>query len=265
MKILYPFECDKICDIVGETRKLLAETDKQMNSIIRHIKDRLENSIENDPITCLQDLSKNAGRAAQSCMYTQRLIQDAFAILKGGRDEYDHMLFPVKDPDPRIATLVDDSTIVLRFSIIPRESTSSYKNDVEDLSSYYHADLVAALDQLNAKQIFPLGNGSIRLQYMHIYPESTPTSSLIDNDNHAYKHYTDLITTCLGRSDGALECSFVYDTFCVDESLSKLSGSYVVVTTSDTPHMSKARLLEVIQGSCLSEYKGCEPPSQTEE
>ena len=195
------------------------------------------------------------------CSYVQRSLQQAYAIVDGENWEDTDPLpysLDMQKPDTRIASMTGDGRLVCRFGIIPKASTSLYLNTNQDMSNQYHRDLKSSIGSMDAKQMLPLVLNPIRIQYVHVFPTDYRQMWMTDNDNYAYKHYTDMIVNLLGRTDSALNCSFAYDTLVSDMIP---SGTYCVVSQKTQGIMDVKDFVCAVQESQLPDYQN--PSNQT--
>lgn len=254
MKCLYLPECIEIDEIIRAAHEQLSCATRHLIDLESHIKKCLDSPEQYQYSNFDGALTSSAEEASLACMYAQRHIQDAYSILVCGDDDTDQQKesgCSVKQPDPRIAIMTDDGIIAIRFAVLPNARPSVYMSEERDLSVYYKPDLTAAISQFDAGHLLRLMKSPIRIQYMHVFPAKRPSERAADNDNYAYKHYTDMIVSALGRSDGSLECCFYYDTFLSDE---VPSGTYVLVSLATTSLIRKDALIGLVKSSDLEMY-----------
>lgn len=256
MKDLYPFEYEEIIQAAADARKQFAAGSATLRELEVAIKENLDSQTGDAQPNSINQLLSMVDSVSMSCMFAQRLIQDVYTIVACSNEDIQEdctKYTSVKPADPRIAIMTEDNRIIIRFGIIPTARPSTiYMADERDLSAYYHADLLAALNQLDAKRIFALASRPIRIQYTHIFPRDYSPKRMTDNDNYAYKHYTDLITNLLGRSDEALSCTFLYNSVVSDE---VPLGTYAIVSPDFGTLLDTNAMLQTISHSKLMSYK----------
>lgn len=190
-----------------------------------------------------------------SCTNMHQILLDAIAIADKGLGtppkSRKYTDFGMMLDDKQIAFLSDDGRLVCRFNHIPKMPTGSYYTSEQDLSEWYFARLKSDFDEIGNHRLVHLANNPIRIQYIHVYSNSVNRNQLTDNDNYATKHYTDLVVTCLARSDGALGCSFASDTILSDKIP---AGSYCIVSLRSMPLVGFDWLLEMTSKS-LKKFK----------
>ena len=190
-----------------------------------------------------------------SCTNMHQILLDAIAIADKGLGtppkSRKYTDFGMMLDDKQIAFLSDDGRLVCRFNHIHKMPTGSYYTSEQDLSEWYFARLKSDFDEIGNHRLVHLANNPIRIQYIHVYSNSVNRNQLTDNDNYATKHYTDLVVTCLARSDGALGCSFASDTILSDKIP---AGSYCIVSLRSMPLVGFDWLLEMTSKS-LKKFK----------
>ena len=196
-------------------------------------------------------ISNDLLRLLASCTDMHQILLDAIAIADRGLDvpltsRKCTNLGMVLD-NKRIAFLSDDGRLVCRFNHIPKLVKGVYYSSEQDMSEWHFPKLVADIREIDAHLLIPLSCDPIRIQYIHVYDHSFNRRLIFDNDNYATKHYTDLVVTCLARSDGALGCGFASDTILSDKIP---AGSYCIVSLRSMPLVGYDWLLEMTS-KCL--------------
>lgn len=256
MKLLKEYDFKALNVQISTSKKQLLAALDRIGRIENHVK-RIETHSGDEYV--LKESEKALPRLLYNvslvCSYVQRSLQQAYAIVDGnGWEDTDPLPYSteMQQPDTRIATMTEDGRLICRFGIIPKGSTSLYLNANQDMSNQYYRDLKNSIESMSAKQLLPLTFNPIRIQYVHVYGTHHQRSWMADNDNYAYKHYTDMIVNLIGRSDSAPDCSFAYDALISDEIP---SGSYCVVSQKAQGIMAEKDFTLAVKQSQLTDYQ----------